>query len=62
MNPEALKILSNPTLTIEDTAQVLGVSTLSIKTAISKGTLKAVKIGKFKRVLSGSVRKLVEGV
>jgi hypothetical protein len=52
-------LLSRPTMDIADAEQVLGVSKLSVQTAIRRGHISAIKVGKRVKVLTGSVRRLL---
>jgi excisionase family DNA binding protein len=60
MNETVKTLLSLPTMSIADAAQVLGVTVLSIKTAIRCGDLATFKVGKRPRVRTASVRKLLQ--
>jgi hypothetical protein len=59
MNLNVKELLLRPTMDIADAEQVLGVTKLSVQTAIRRGDLAAIKVGKRVKVLTGSVRRLL---
>jgi excisionase family DNA binding protein len=57
MNDEAMKLLARPTITVDQAAQVLGVSRISAYAAIRRGEIASISIGKRLTVPTAPLRR-----
>jgi excisionase family DNA binding protein len=60
MNQDLQTLLSGATIDVEQAAQLLGLSKLSVYSAIRKGEIRAISVGKRLKVLCGPLRRKLE--